>query len=209
MKVIWLDYPSNITLAEAPCLTSRSREVCIASGLVAVGAVCRVALGQVALLAPTPVYGVLIKVGLTETLAFVGGFVFGPALGFVTGGLIIVISDMFMMPGPWTPFIAAIIGLLGVGGALIRRVVGNPSVVVLGAYVAVLTVLSEFLQNAWFALFFNIPIAAVLAMGIRSTVTAVANNVILLTTVGLKTIELIQKLAPRPSVATDQPVDNI
>ncbi len=161
------------------------------------------------MLAPTPVYGVLIKVGLTETLAFVGGFVFGPALGFVTGGLIIVISDMFMMPGPWTPFIAAIIGLLGVGGAVIRRVVGNPSVVVLGAYVAVLTVLSEFLQNAWFALFFNIPIAAVLAMGVRSTVTAVANNVILLTTVGLKTIELIQKLVPRPSVAAGQPVDSI
>ena len=204
-----MDYPSNITLAEAPCLTSRSREVCIASGLVAVGAVCRIALGQVALAAPTPVYGVLIKVGLTETLAFVSGFVFGPALGFVTGALIITISDMLMMPGPWTPFIAAIIGLVGAGGAVFRRVVGNPSVAVLGAYAAVLTVLSELLQNAWFALFFNIPIAAVLAMAVRSMVTAIANNVILLTTVGLKTIELIQKLTPKPSVVTDRPVDDI
>ncbi len=159
--------------------------------------------------APIPVYGVLIKVGLTETLAFVSGFVFGPALGFVTGALIITISDMLMMPGPWTPFIAAIIGLVGAGGAVFRRVVGNPSVAVLGAYGAVLTVLSELLQNAWFALFFNIPIAAVLAMAVRSMVTAIANNVILLTTVGLKTIELIQKLTPKPSVVTDRPVDGI
>lgn len=149
--------------------------------------------------APIPLYGILIKVGLTETLAFVSGFVFGPALGFVTGAFIIVISDLLMMPGPWTPFIAAIIGLLGVGGGAVRRVVGNPSALVLGASAAVLTVLSEFLQNAWFALFFNIPIAGALAMAIPSMLAAVANNIILLSTVGVKTIELIRKLTIRSS----------
>jgi energy-coupling factor transport system substrate-specific component len=161
--------------------------------LVAVGAVCRIALGQLALGAPVPLYGVLIKVGLAETLAFVSGFVFGPVLGFLSGAMIIVISDLFMMPGPWTPFIAAIIGILGVGGGVIRRLGGNPSVAMLGASAAVLTILSEFLQNAWFAFFFNIPIVAALAMAIPSMVTAVVNNVILLTTVGLKTIGLIQR----------------
>jgi uncharacterized membrane protein len=206
VRVIWLDYPSNITLAEALCLVFRSREACIVSALVAVGAVCRIGLGQVALGAPIPLYGILVKVGLTETLAFASGFVFGPALGFLTGALIIVISDLFMMPGPWTIFIAAIIGILGVGGGAIRRLSGNPSVVALGVSAAVLTVLSEFLQNAWFALFFNIPIVAALTMGIPSLVTAVANNVILLTTVGMKTIELIQKLTTRSSGPRDQRV---
>ena len=179
------------------------------SALVAAGAVCRIGLGQLALGAPTPLYGILIKVGLTETLALVSGFVFGPVPGFLAGALIIVVSDLFMMPGPWTPFIAAIIGLIGLGGGAIRRFDRNPSVVALGASAAVLTVLSEFLQNAWFALFFNIPIAVALTMGIPSLVTAVANNIILLTTVGIKTIELIQKLTTRPSGLRDQSVGSI
>jgi len=174
--------------------------------LVAVGAVLRVGLGQLALGAPIPLYGVLIKVGLTETLAFVSGFAFGVAPGFLTGALIIVISDLLMMPGPWTPFIAAIIGVIGVGGGAIRRLVGNPSVLVLGISAAALTVVSEFLQNAWFAVFFNIQIAAALAMAIPSMLTAVANNVVLLTTVGVKTIQLIQKLTTRSSEIRDQHV---
>jgi uncharacterized membrane protein len=153
-------------------------------------------LGQLALAAPIPLYGVLIKVGLTETLTFVGGFIFGPAPGFLTGALIIVTSDLLMIPGPWTPFIAAIIGIIGVGGGVIRRLVRNPSLLMFGFSAAALTVMSELLQNAWFALFFNIPIAVALAMAIPSTLTAVANNVVLLTTVGVKTIRLIQKLTP-------------
>jgi uncharacterized membrane protein len=204
---MWLDYPSNIALSGALCLTARSREVSLVAALVAAGAVCRIGLGQLALGAPIPLYGILIKVGLTETLAFVSGFVFGPALGFLTGALIIVISDLFMMPGPWTPFIAAIIGILGVGGGVVRRLGGNPSVAMLGASAAVLTILSEFLQNAWFALSFNIPIAAALTMAIPTMVTAVVNNVILLTTVGLKIIDLIQKVTTRASGLRDQRVD--
>jgi len=161
----------------------------------------------VALAAPIPVYGVLIKVGLTETLAFVSGFVFGPALGFLAGALIIVISDLFMMPGPWTPFIAAIVGVFGVGGGAIRRLVGNPSIVALGISAAALTILSEFLQNAWFALSFNIPLTVALAMAIPSMVIAVANNILLLTTVGVKTIGLIQKLTTRSSDHKGERVD--
>jgi len=171
--------------------------------LVAAGAVLRVGLGQLALAAPIPLYGVLIKVGLTETLAFVSGFVFGAAAGFLTGALIIVTSDLLMIPGPWTPFIAAIIGIIGVGGGAIRRLVANPSVLVLGISTAALTVMSELLQNAWFAVFFNIPIAVALAMAIPSMLTAVANNVVLLATVGVKTIGLVQKLTASCSDCRD------
>lgn len=170
--------------------------------MVAVGAVTRIGLGQLALGVPTPLYGVMIKVGLTETLAFVSGFVFGPATGFLCGAMIIVISDLFMMPGPWTPFIAAIMGIFGLGGAAIRRVRGEPSFLTLGAFAVLFTVLSEFLQNAWFALSFNIPMLVALVMGVPSAVTAIANNTILLTTLGLKVIRLIEKATPRSPSTT-------
>ncbi len=179
---------------------ARSRDVCMVSALAALGAVCRLGVGQVALVVPIPIYGVVIKVGLTETLAFVSGFVFGPALGFLTGGLIIVISDLFMIPGPWTPFIAGIIGIMGLGGGAIRRFSRNPSVLLLGVSAVLLTLLSEFLQNVWFALFFNMPLVTVLVMGISTVVVAVANNVILMTTLGPKIIKLIQK-ATTPSAS--------
>jgi uncharacterized membrane protein len=196
---MWLDYPSNITFGGF-CPTIGSREACIVAALVAVGAVCRIGLGEVALAFPVPLYGVAIKVGLTETLTFVSGFAFGPALGFLSGALIIIISDLFMMPGVWTPFIAAIIGLFGLGGAAVHHLAPKPSIVALGASMGVLTILSEFLQNAWIALFFNIPLAAVLVSGIPSLVTAFVNNIILLPTVGLKAIKLIQEATAKPSM---------
>ncbi len=179
-----------------------SREASMLSALVAVGAVTRIALGQLALGVPSPFYGIMIKVGLTETLAFVSGFVFGPAIGFLCGAMIIVISDLFMIPGPWTPFIAAIVGIFGLGGAAIRRFRQEPNTLTLGASAMLFTVLSELLQNVWFALFFNLPVVATLAMGIPSTLSAVVNNTILLTSVGAKTIRLIEKTMPRSSSTT-------
>jgi uncharacterized membrane protein len=194
-----LDYPSNTIFGECS-LTVGSRDACIVAGLVAVGAVCRIGLGEIALPVPVPLYGILIKVGLTETLTFVSGFAFGPALGFLSGVLIIIISDLFLMPGLWTLFIAAIIGIFGLGGAAVRRLAPTPSIPALGASMGVLTVLSEFLQNAWIALFFSLPIGPILLSGIPSAVTAVANNIILLSTVGLRIIKFIQEATTRPSV---------
>ncbi len=190
-----MDYPSNITLAEA-YTTLRSREVALISVLVAVGATARMGLGRVALALPTPVYGVLVKVGLTEMLAFVSGFLFGPMMGFLSGAMIIVISDLFMVPGIWTPIIAAIIGIFGLGGAAVRRLGSEPSAPTLGAFAVMFTVLSESLQNVWFAWFFNIPIAAVFLMGVPSTATTIVNNVVLIPTLGRKVIRLIQHTMP-------------
>ena len=178
-------------------MTLRSREVALISALVAVGVVTRIGLGRFALGLPTPLYGVLVKVGLTETLAFVSGFVFGPAMGFLSGAMIIGISDLFMMPGPWTPFIAAIIGIFGLGGSAVRRLRGEPSALTLGAFAVLFTLLSELLQNAWFAWFFNMPIVITLAMGVPSTAAALVNNTILITTLGVKVIRLIQNIMPR------------
>ena len=152
--------------------------------------------GRLALGLPTPAYGLLVKVGLTETLAFVSGFLFGSAMGFLSGAMIIIISDLFMMPGVWTPFIAAIIGIFGLAGSVARRLGSEPSVFTSCVFAVVFTVLSESLQNVWFAWFFNIPIAAVFLMGVPSTAAAIVNNAVLIPTVGRKVIRLIQNTIP-------------
>lgn len=73
------------------------------------------------------------KFGLTETLTFANGLVFGPTAGFVTGAGIIAVADVAMgWAGAWTPFIAAIIELLGIIGGLMRRATQNPGKIVMG-----------------------------------------------------------------------------
>jgi len=168
-----------------------TREVAAMSVLIALGAVARIGLGRIAIVAPIEAYGVLVKIGLTETLAFVCGFVFGPILGFITGALIIAISDLLMIPGPWTPCIGAIIGIFGIGGGVTRRVFRNPTRNMLVASSLILTVLSEFLQNLWFALFFGIPIVVAFTMAVPTFATALINNTTLFVTVGSKTIKLM------------------
>lgn len=173
-----------------------ARTVATVSALVALGAATRVVLGRVALASPVAVYGVLIKVGLTETLAFVGGIVFGPVHGFVTGVLTIVVSDLFMVPGPWTPFISGIIGVVGACGGLLTMLGVNPSRRVLIGSAVLLTFVSEFLQNLWVALFFGVPVVVALIGGISSLISALVNNVLLFPTVGLRAIRIISDLVP-------------
>lgn len=169
-----------------------SRELAVITLFIASGAVTRIGLGWIALSA-RPLYGVLIKVGLTETLAFLSGLLFGPVQGFVTGSLIIVVSDLYMMPGPWTPFIAAIIGLIGIGGGALHILGKNPSPVQLGMSAITLTLVSELLQNIWFAVFFELPIEATLLMGISSMVTALVSNTILFATVVPRVVRLMRQ----------------
>ncbi len=69
----------------------------------------------------------------------------------------------------------------------------RPTVSVALVSAVALTLLSEFLQNAWVSLTYNIPIEGTMITGISSLVTAMANNVILFPTVGLKTITFVQE----------------
>jgi uncharacterized membrane protein len=179
-----------------------SRELSFIAAFSAIGAVTRILLGNLALESPIPIYGVLIKIGLTETLTFISGFVFGSVAGFMTGALIIVTSDLYVVPGPWTPFIAAIIGLFGVGAGIIRRYVNDPGTVGLGLCAAALTILSEFLQNTWVALFYNVPIVATMISGLPSLAAALVNNVILIGTTGPRVIRLVQRATERASSAS-------
>ncbi len=146
-------------------------------------------------LSPPTVYGIVTKIGLSETLSFASGFIFGPVAGFITGFLIILISDIASPygPGAWTPYIASIIGLLGICGGIIRRIYPKPTVAIALVSAVALTLLSEFLQNAWVSLAYNTPIVGTMVYGIPSLVTAMANNICLFPTVGLKTITFVQE----------------
>ncbi len=146
------------------------------------------------MITPMPFYGIVIKVGLTETLAFIIGFSYGVVAGFIGGAMIIIISDLMVLPGPWTPFIAAIIGLVfGVGGGVIGRFKNPvPGLRVLGASAVILTIVSEILQNWWVAVFYSTPLLATMIYGFSSLITALVNNIILLIAIGPRVITTIR-----------------
>jgi energy-coupling factor transport system substrate-specific component len=172
-------------------LRFNSTQIAHVSTFIAIGAIARIGLDEIALVTP-PLFGILIAVGLTETLTFIDGFVYGPTAGFVTGFLIILIADIFTQPGPWTPFIAAIIGLIGLVAGAMRRSDRMPTFRMLAVSAVLLTLMSELLQNAWVALFYSLPIAGVMTLGIVTLITALINNFILFTTLGPKVIKLLQ-----------------
>lgn len=192
-----MDYPAHQPF-EGWTLRFNSKQLAHVSTFIAIGAIARIGLDELALVSPGALFGVLIKVGLTETLTFINGFVYGSVTGFVTGSLIIVISDLFLLPGPWTPFIAAIIGLLGVLAGIIRRRYSEPTLRLLLISAAVLTLISEFLQNTWVALFYAVPIAAAMVAGVPSLITALLNNLVLFATLGPKIIKLLRESTLKP-----------
>jgi len=171
--------------------------------LVASAAAVRVGVNWVALAIAIPIYGVVVKIGLSETLAFTSGFAFGPIQGFITGALIILISDLFTMPGLWTPFIAIIIGMLGFLGGIFRHYKSNPSIIVLGTAAIVLTLISELFQNIWFGWYmwsfympgtpFLLVLATALVDGLPSMITAVISNTILFMIVMPRIIKILQE----------------
>ena len=63
----------------------------------------------------------------------------------------------------------------------------------MGVSATALTLLSEFLQNAWVSVFYNVPLAVTMVTGLPSMTAALANNIVLFPTVGMKTIRFIQE----------------
>jgi uncharacterized membrane protein len=172
-----------------------SRQVALISTFIAIGAVVRIGVDQIGDMVPGTAFAVVIKLGLSETLSFVSGFVYGPIAGFVTGFLIIVLSDIGTPygAGAWTPFIASIIGLLGICGGFIRRMRPRPTVLLMTVSAIGLTLLSETLQNLYTSIAYNVPIALSMSQGLPSLVSALVNNIVFFPTVGIKAIEFIQE----------------
>jgi len=171
--------------------------------LVATAAAVRVGVNWVAFAVPIPAYGVLVKIGLSETLAFTSGFAFGPIQGFLTGVLIIVVSDIFTLAGPWTPFIATIIGVLGLFGGIFRRFRQTQSIRFLALAALVLTLISEMLQNIWSGWYtwtfympevpFMVVLATTFVEGLPSAITAIINNTVLFMLVAPRIIKILQE----------------
>ena len=174
---------------------NKSRQTALTSTIVAVGAASRIVLGEVALASPTPLFGVMIKIGLTETLTIANGLALGATAGFVTGVLIILVSDLFILPGVWTPFIALIIGLLGFLAGISRRTFRVEASLDFAFLAVLLTVLSEFLQNLWVSVFYNVSISATMLAGFPSLLSALVNNVVLLSLAGPRVVKLIHRSA--------------
>ena len=178
------------------------RQLTAITMLSAAAAAVRVGVNWVAFSIPVPLYGVVVKIGLSETLAFICGYVFGPIQGFITGVLIILVSDFCTWPGIWTPFIAAIIGLLGFFGGMLGRFKNDPSVMMLGTAAVVLTMISEFLQNLWSAWYtwsfftpetpFAIVLATMMVNGLPSIITAVINNAVLFTALAPRVTSILR-----------------
>ena len=170
--------------------------------LSATAATVRVGINWVAFSIPIPLYGVVVKIGLSETLAFICGYVFGPIQGFITGVLIIMVSDMLTWPGLWTPFIAAIIGALGFFGGLFSRFKHESGIIMLGTMAVILTIVSEFLQNLWCAWYtwsfftpetpFVMVLITMFVNGLLSMITAVINNAILFTALAPRVIRILR-----------------
>ena len=165
------------------------------STFIAIGAIVRIGVDQVGDMVPSTAFAVTIKFGLSETLSFVAGFTYGPVVGFLTGFLIILLSDMASPygAGVWTPFIASIIGLLGICAGIIRRVRPRPTLLIMTVSAVGLTLLSETLQNLWAAIFYGAPIISTMTLGLPSLVAAMANNVVLFPTVGIRAIKFVQE----------------
>lgn len=170
------------------------KQVSLAAGFVALGTVARILLATLALDSPPPVFGILIKVGLSETLAVIFGLVYGAFPGFLTGFMIIVVSDLFLAPGPSMPFIGSIIGALGLIAGVVRRWFKEPRSRTLAALAIPLTLLSEVLQNYYVAIFYGMPFAAAMVTGLPSLVTALVNNVILLGALGPRIIRVLSSV---------------
>jgi uncharacterized membrane protein len=172
-----------------------SRQVALISTFIAIGAVVRVGFDQVGDMVPGTAFAVIIKFGLTETLTFVSGFVYGPVAGFVAGFLIILLSDIASPfgAGAWTPFIASIIGLLGICAGIIGRVHSRPTLLMMIVSAIGLTLLSESLQNLYSSVAFSAPLAATMILGLPSLAAALVNNAVLFPTVGKKALEFVQE----------------
>ena len=181
-----MDNPAGV----AKSLTC-SKSVALTAALIAVGALARILIDNVIMFIPQPFYGWLIPVGLTETLTFIVGFTVGATAGFVTGASIIVISDIATIPGPWTPFIAIIIGVIGIFAGSARKFIKQPDFRIMALSSVLLTLMSETLQNVSIALLFNTPIVATILFGIPTLIVALASNFILFSTVGLSVIRMI------------------
>jgi energy-coupling factor transport system substrate-specific component len=87
-----------------------------------------------------------------------GGWVFGPKAGFITGSLAALISNFFLGQGPWTPWQMLAWGLTGATSGLMGKIFASPDRYLLALFGALWGYLFGLIMNTWHWLTFIYPL---------------------------------------------------
>ncbi|MDD3840405.1 MAG: ECF transporter S component [Clostridia bacterium] len=80
------------------------------------------------------------------------GIAFGPEVGFLTGAISAIVSNMFFGQGPWTPFQMMSWGILGFIAGLLARAGIMENKIVLSIYGVVSGILYSLMMDIWFVI---------------------------------------------------------
>ncbi len=123
-----------------------SREVAVVGALAAAGAAGRVLFAAIPGVQPA------------TFIAVAAGYSFGAEMGFMTGALIALLSNLFLGHGPWTPWQMLAWGGAGVAGALTARLRGGkPSRWAVTVVCTLWGFVFGWFMNLWFWLSFVYP----------------------------------------------------
>jgi energy-coupling factor transport system substrate-specific component len=137
-------------------------------------------------------------------LIFCAGYVFGPFIGFVIGGLTAVISNIFLGQGPWTLYEMIGWGFIGIVGGLInRRENLTPNRYLIAILGLILGFIYGWITNLWSFFILNAPSrtwAAFLSINILSIPFDIAHglsNFVFLLYFGPRTINILYRYRHR------------
>jgi energy-coupling factor transport system substrate-specific component len=85
----------------------------------------------------------------TTFLIIVSGWVFGPIFGFMVGSVSVIVSNLFLGHGPWTPWQMLAWGMAGFMSGIIGRGNTNPPKLFLALYGFVWGFLYDYIMNLW------------------------------------------------------------
>ena len=117
-------------------------------------------------------------------IIMLSGMYFGAPAGFLTGALAPLISNLYFMQGPWTPFQMFAWSLVGVMSAFLAKSLKKSPVFLL-AMGAVFGILYSLIMDGWMVLWyqpraeFGVYVAAVIA-ALPTTLTYMVSNVVFL-----------------------------
>lgn len=100
------------------------------------------------------------NVQLTSFVVIVSAIALGPELGFVSGSMMALVSNLFLGQGPWTPWQMLAWGLMGVTTGLLGRTSLRNKVGVIVVWGALWGFWFGWIMDLWYALAYVRPVRA-------------------------------------------------
>lgn len=172
-----------------------SREVAVVGAMAAAGAAGRVLFAAIPGLQPA------------TFIAMAAGHVFGAEMGFMTGALIALLSNLFLGQGPWTPWQMLAWGGAGAVGALTARLRGGRSRVhALTAACTAWGYIFGWFMNLWFWVSFVYPLTlrtylAACAASLWFDTFHAAGNLLFAAVLAAPVVTMLERFRARFSVA--------